>query len=73
VDFSTFSPEEQTVLRILKGKGEPMMIDELTVRSSFSPSQLASLLLSLEFSDVVKSLPGKQFVLKGNNSPLRKN
>jgi DNA-binding IscR family transcriptional regulator len=41
-----------------------MMIDELTIKSSLSPSQLASLLLSLEFKDIVKSLPGKLFTLK---------
>jgi len=64
VDFSAFSPDEQTILRILKEKNGPMMIDELTIKSSLSPSLLASLLLTLEFSDAVKSLPGKQFVLK---------
>jgi DNA processing protein len=64
MDFSAFSPDEQTVLRILKEKNGPMMIDDLTIRSSLSPSQLAALLLTLEFSDVVRSLPGKQFSLK---------
>jgi len=64
VDFSAFSPDEQTILRILKEKNGPMMIDELTIKSSLSPSLLASLLLTLEFSDTVKSLPGKQFALK---------
>jgi DNA processing protein len=64
IDFSTFGPDEQTILRILKEKNGPMMIDELTIKSSLSPSLLASLLLTLEFSDIVKSLPGKQFALK---------
>src|SRR5579859_3202673 len=64
VDFSAFSPDEQTVLRILKERNAPMMIDELTLKSSFSPSHLASLLLGLEFADAVKSLPGKQFALR---------
>ncbi|GHM98615.1 DNA processing protein DprA [Cytophagales bacterium WSM2-2] len=62
-DFSSFSPDEQLVLSILQKKGGPMMIDDLTIRTSISPSHLASLLLTLEFNDVVKSLPGKQFVL----------
>jgi len=66
-DFSAFNPDEQKVLHLLKAKGSPMMIDELTIKSSLSPSQLASLLLTLEFNDVVKSLPGKQFALKKNN------
>lgn len=62
-DFSNYGEAEQKVLSILKEKNGPMMIDELTIRSSLSPSQLASLLLTLEFSNVVKSLPGKQFSL----------
>ncbi len=63
-DFSSFNPDEQRILSLLKEKNAPMMIDELTIKSSLSPSQLASLLLTLEFNDVVKSLPGKQFALK---------
>ncbi len=64
MDFSAFNTDEQKILSILKTKGTPMMIDELTIKSSLSPSQLASLLLTLEFNDAVKSLPGKQFALK---------
>lgn len=66
LDFSAFTPDEQKILALLSAKGSPMMIDELTIKSSLSPSQLASLLLNLEFSDMVKSLPGKQFALKKN-------
>lgn len=62
-DFSTFSSDEQKVLTLLKEKNAPMMIDELTIKSSLSPSQLASLLLTLEFGNMVKSLPGKMFAL----------
>jgi DNA processing protein len=62
-DFSSFSDDERTVLVLLQKKNGPMMIDELTIKSSLSPSQLASLLLTLEFSDMVKSLPGKMFAL----------
>jgi len=63
LDISIYTKDEQNVLSLLKEKNGPMMIDELTFKSSLSPSQLASLLLSLEFSNVVKSLPGKQFAL----------
>lgn len=62
-DFSSFTEDEQKILSILYDKKAPVMIDELTVRSGVSPSLLASLLLSLEFGNVVKSLPGKQFTL----------
>ena len=40
------------------------MIDELSWKSAIQPSLLASLLLNLEFKNVVQSLPGKQFKLR---------
>ena len=64
VDLSAFEPDEQTVMAILKAKNSPMMVDELSIRSSLHPSKLASLLLALEFKNAVKSLPGKMFTLK---------
>ncbi len=63
-NINTFNPDEQKIITILKTKGSPVMIDELTIKTSLSPSQLASLLLNLEFKLVVKALPGKQFTLK---------
>ncbi len=63
-EFSHLGEEQQRILAILKEKNGPMMIDELTIKSSLSPSQLASHLLTLEFNNIVKSLPGKQFALK---------
>lgn len=64
MDLSHFEPDEQTVIQILSEKNGPIMIDELSIRSSMNPSKLASLLLTLEFKNVVKSLPGKMFSLK---------
>lgn len=64
LDLSTFEPDEQTVIGILKAKNAPMMVDELSIRSSLHPSKLASILLTLEFKNAVKSLPGKMFTLK---------
>lgn len=64
LDFTTFEPDEQTVIRILKERNAPVMIDELSFKCSLPPSQLASLLLTLEFKNAVKSLPGKMFALK---------
>jgi DNA processing protein len=66
LDFGSFSAEEQKVLSILQQKKAPVMIDELTIKTALSPSRLASLLLTLEFNNVVKSLPGKQFALTKN-------
>jgi DNA processing protein len=63
-DITGFDPDEQTVLRILKERNAPVMIDELSFKSSLPPSKLASLLLTLEFKNAVKSLPGKMFTIK---------
>ena len=63
IDFTACSADEQKILSILLAKNTPMMIDELTIKSGIAPSQLASLLLNLEFSNIVKSLPGKQYAL----------
>ena len=63
LDLSQFEPNEQTLLQILKDKNAPIMIDELTIKSSLAPSLLASILLGLEFKNIVKSLPGKMFAL----------
>lgn len=64
LDLSAFDENEQKVIRILKERNAPVMIDELSFKSSLSPSHLASLLLTLEFKNVVKSLPGKMFALR---------
>lgn len=64
IDLSSYDPEEQTVIQILKAKNGSMMIDQLTIQSGMSPGKLASLLLTLEFKNVIKSLPGKMFALR---------
>jgi DNA processing protein len=64
VDFASFEHDEQIILTILKGSNGPMMVDEICFRSSLHPSKLASLLLTLEFKNAVKSLPGKMFALR---------
>ena len=63
LDLSQFEPDEQKVIALLQEKNAPMMIDELSWKSSISPSLLASLLLNLEFNNIMRSLPGKQFKL----------
>jgi DNA processing protein len=54
-----YEPNEQIVLKILVENGGSMMIDELSWKSSLPISQLASVLLGLEFKNVIQSLPGK--------------
>lgn len=64
IDLTSFEPDEQTIIQILKSKNAPMMVDDLSIRTGMNPSKLASLLLTLEFKNMVKSLPGKLFTLK---------
>jgi DNA processing protein len=62
-DLSEFEPDEQKVITLLQEKNAPIMIDELSWKSSIPPSMLASLLLNLEFKNIVTTLPGKQYKL----------
>ncbi len=54
-----FEPVEQAVLKILLENNNQLMIDELSWRCGLPVSQLASVLLGLEFKNVVSTLPGK--------------
>lgn len=60
--FTELMPEEQALVDIIKEKGR-VDIDELCVQSRMSQGKAASLLLNLEFSGVVRSLPGKVYAL----------
>jgi DNA processing protein len=63
LSLQEFDEPEQHVLKILRDKNAPVLIDELSWKSNLPVSQLAAVLLGLEFKGVVKSLPGKQFDL----------
>lgn len=60
--LENYSQEEKIILTLLQDKS-PAMIDELSWKSHLPISQLASVLLGLEFAGVVKSLPGKMYAL----------
>jgi DNA processing protein len=62
VSFDGFSLDEGQVLSILKKNG-PMQVDELSWQSGLHFNKLANLLLNLEFQGMVRSLPGKKYVL----------
>lgn len=64
LDLTSYEPEEQAILRLLRDRNAPMMVDEISFKSAISHSQLASLLLTLELKNAVKALPGKMFALK---------
>jgi DNA processing protein len=57
--LENYDENEQIVLKALLDNNKQLMIDELSWRTNVPVSQLASILLGLEFKNVVKSLPGK--------------
>jgi len=59
--LDSFEPNEQTVLKVLLDNNNQLMIDELSWRSGLAVSQLAAVLLGLEFKGVVSALPGKVY------------
>ncbi len=60
--FDGFSVEEGQLLALLR-TFKVLQIDELSWHSGIHPGKLATLLLSLEFQGVVRSLPGKKYTL----------
>jgi DNA processing protein len=54
--------DEKTIYQLLQKQGE-MMIDDIAWQAQFSVSKVASILLSMEFKQIVKALPGKRFKL----------
>ncbi|HQW06542.1 MAG: DNA-protecting protein DprA [Flavobacteriales bacterium] len=60
--FGDLMPDEQTLVDIIKARGS-LHIDDLCVQSKMAQGKVAGLLLNLEFSGVVRSLPGKMYAL----------
>ena len=60
--FIELKPEEELVVKALKSN-ESTNIDDLCFATKMTMSKVSSLLLTLEFSGVVKSLPGKMYKL----------
>ncbi|MFZ5999385.1 MAG: DNA-processing protein DprA [Bacteroidota bacterium] len=61
--WNDLNPEEKAVLTVMKQKDEPIQIDELAWKSAMPQGVLASMLLNLEFKNLVQSMPGKLFRL----------
>ena len=61
--FDDLEGDEKKVIEILK-KG-PLHVDDLVERSGLRMGELSSLLLQLEFSGIVRTLPGKVYKLSG--------
>ena len=58
--FPEISPEEESILRLLREKGE-CPIDNLCIELQMPVSKASALLLSLELAGLVHSLPGKVY------------
>ena len=56
------NPEEELIVGVLKEKGT-VNVDDICYASKLTMSKVSTLLLTLEFSNVVKSLPGKMYCL----------
>lgn len=63
LDLSKYTQDESKVLSLLMHNGE-MLIDDLSWHSQIHLNKLASILLNLEFADLVKQSPGKKFTLR---------
>ena len=60
--FRELSPEEVSVMTLLK-KHNQLTIDQICTRSEMPVSKISPILLDLEFSGLVRSLPGKVYTL----------
>ncbi|MCL4481149.1 MAG: DNA-processing protein DprA [Bacteroidetes bacterium] len=60
--FNDLTPEEQKVADLLQTNGE-LTIDQICLQTGLPMNRVSPMLLSLEFSGIVKCLPGKVFRL----------
>ena len=60
--FVELEPHEQSVLELIRQAEEPLGIDKICYTTQMPGSEIASVLLNLEFKGLVKSLPGKRFM-----------
>ncbi|MBC6409011.1 MAG: DNA-protecting protein DprA [Ekhidna sp.] len=56
--------EEKLIFELLSKENEPIEIDLIAIKTQIPINKVASLLLNLEFQNLIKSLPGKKFGLK---------
>jgi DNA processing protein len=60
--FLDLNPTETTLLNIIREQPE-IPIDQLTLAAKLSPGELASIILGLEFKGVIRTLPGKRYMV----------
>ncbi|MCM8790944.1 MAG: DNA-processing protein DprA [Candidatus Omnitrophica bacterium] len=61
--YNSLTKDERTLYKILSE--EPLHIDEITFRSGFDTAKVSKLLLGLQLKKLIREIPGKQFVRKG--------
>lgn len=65
LDDLNLSDDEKKIVALIKNsKNKKIHIDDLHASENFNSSSLASLLLQLEISEIISSLPGRFFSLK---------
>lgn len=62
--FLDLSAEETALVNLIRENPE-IPIDQLTQAARFSPGSLASHLLALEFKGIIRTLPGKRYMVSG--------
>lgn len=60
--FDILSPREQSIVDLLQ-QTDQLGIDHLSAQLNLTSTEMASLLLEMEFKGMVKTLPGKQYML----------
>jgi DNA processing protein len=53
--------DEQKLYSLIIEKGQPIEIDQIAILSQTPINQVASILLGLEFKNLIKSMPGKKY------------
>ncbi len=60
--FVDLDEKEQKMVNLIRDNKE-IAIDAITFKMGMTPSEIASILLSLEFKGMVRALPGKKYIL----------
>ncbi|MDH5476396.1 MAG: DNA-processing protein DprA [Cyclobacteriaceae bacterium] len=63
IDFNTLSIQEKSIVALFADNKNELLVDDISWRSQISISEIAALLLQLEFKGIIKSLPGKKYKL----------
>ena len=62
--FQDLNPTETMIVGLIRDKPE-IPIDQLTLDTRLNPGELAAHILALEFKGIVRTLPGKRYIVSG--------